>query len=223
MKKIILILLFSICTFAQREKPKYIFDKDNNLIKIEGLYVYNLSVKFPEYAMGYEKNKDSGLIYRFNVPKFNLYKFNFKNIKDTLQIICNRKFTDSSVFIIHYYHKDDNCSDYYDNNMTKSKIRDIKGIGLNNVKKNINLKNIIFIVLFEEGIILKNKPLDKNEYFFSDTNNYFKQNIFKDATLCGSNAIIHIDGNILVRNGEHRPDLMLAYLKPETWNSIFKE
>ena len=83
--------------------------------------------------------------------------------------------------------------------------------------------NVIFLCLFENKIILKNRPKSKSEYFFSDQNNFFKSNLFLHPTLCGSFGLIKPNGETLVRNGEYRPDSMYEHLKPEIWDLIFQQ
>lgn len=107
--------------------------------------------------------------------------------------------------------------------MTISITNQLKEAFYNNQKDSLKNKNIVLLIFFDNKIELKSSSTIDEEYFFTDTKNYLKRKIFKDTPLCGSNAIINTDRNILVRNGEYRPNLMLEYLKPETWNSIFKE
>jgi hypothetical protein len=142
-------------------------------------------------------------------------------LKNNLEIIINRKVPDSSIILLEYRYKDDLCTSAWDNNWTKSEIfqrKDFVSPYRNQLKK----KNIFYIVLFEEGIVLKNSPNRKSEYFYTDKNNYFRELLFTHPTLCGSFALIKPNGQILIRNGEYRADGMAEHLKPENWNLFFE-
>ncbi len=122
--------------------------------------------------------------------------FNYQEIKTQMEILINRKIPDSNTILIEYMYKDDLCTPRWDNKWTKVEIADRK-FYLDTYREDIELKNIIFIVLFEAGMTLKNNPRKKNEYFFMDNENYFRNKLFKSPTLCGSFALIKSSGQVL--------------------------
>ncbi len=83
--------------------------------------------------------------------------------------------------------------------------------------------NVIAFLLFENGISLlnfDNLPNEK-EFFYSDKEGFFKENLFKKSILCGSQCIIKPNGETVVRNGEYRIDNMAEHLKPKNWAILF--
>ena len=143
--------------------------------------------------------------------------------KNAIEKITNRTYSDSTFFLINFNYLDDPCSDWFSNEMNIEKINSRKNFN-NPIKRKLERNsNVIFLCLFENKIILKNRPKSKNEYFFSDQNDFFRNNLFLYPTLCGSFGLIKPNGEALVRNGEYRPDSMFEHLKPEIWNLIFQQ
>lgn len=162
---------------------------------------------------------------RYATLKNNLYQrgvFNHNTIIQQLQKITGKKIQDSLIIILEFYYKDDLCNLVWDNKWTKSDIKERKSFIIP-IKDYLASKNILFFSLFEDDIDLKNKPNDKNEFFYSDLNNFFRSELFIEPTLCGSHAIIKPNGEILIKNGENRADFMSGHLKPEIWNRFFNE
>ena len=162
------------------------------------------------------------MVHQINAPKYSTYKVDYTLIKTEIEKITNRTYTDSTIFLINFNYLDDNCSDWFSNNLSSEKINDRKTF-IEPLKKSIEYKsNIIYLAFFENGIVLKNKPESKREYFFSDQNNFFRKNLFINATVCGSFGLIKPDGQTLIRNGEYTPTEMFQHLKPEIWELIFQ-
>ncbi len=155
-------------------------------------------------------------------PLYSRYSLNYLPLLRNLERISGQQFEENSILIIGYVFKDDLCSSRSSNTWNKSRIRERKSF-LKPIRKSIfnEYENVVYIYLFEEGLTLKNKPNSPDEYFFQDNNNFFRNLIFKDPTLCGSYALIKPNGQALVRNGEYRPDWLVSLLHPEYWNSIF--
>ncbi|OBX22471.1 MULTISPECIES: hypothetical protein [Bizionia] len=115
--------------------------------------------------------------------------FNYNEIKTQLETVINRKIPTNDILLIKYYYKDDLYAPQWDNKWTRSELHRLKDYRkplLPKLKEN----NITYIALFEEGIILKNKPDNENEYFFTDQGNYFRKQFFTMPALCGSYANI---------------------------------
>ena len=222
MKKVLLFLMFfTVSLSAQTSKAKYWLDPDGKEIKDK--YIVNLSELYPDNSTAFRKTADSGVVYQFNAPKYSTYKVDYKVIKTEIEKITNRTYSDSTFFLINFNYLDDPCSDWFSNEMNIEKINSRKNFN-NPIKRKLERNsNVIFLCLFENKIILKNRPKSKSEYFFSDQNNFFKSNLFLHPTVCGSFGLIKPNGETLVRNGEYRPDSMYEHLKPEIWELIFQQ
>lgn len=218
MKKafIILLLITFTSTFSQ---AKFWLTPEGKKIKNKNMS--EVSKKFPDFSMGFRKTKDSGLVYQYNIPTYEKYLVKYNYIKNEIKDVTNQKFSDSTIYIIYYHFKDDKCSSFFTNYMTKDRIKDNKTAS-DFYKYNIEtIKNVKYLILFENGITLKNDLNSKNEYYFIDKNNFFRNNLFKKPTLCGSFCVIKPNGQTLVRNGEYRADWIANHLNPEIWNQIF--
>lgn len=86
-----------------------------------------------------------------------------------------------------------------------------------------NNKNIKIISFYENGISLHNDPESEEEYFYNDSHSFFRLNLFKNPTLCGSYGIIKPNGQTLIRNGEYDLISVNKHLKPRIWNRFFKQ
>ena len=123
-------------------------------------------------------------------------------------------------FVFVFY--DDYCSDWHSNNMTKKLINILKKNIYYN-KKKIEKNNVVFICLFENSIILQNEKQNSKEYFFNDSSNFFRENLFLNSTFCGSFGIIKPNGQTLIRNGEYDILSMSEHLKPKIWELFFSD
>lgn len=216
-----LLIFFTVSLSAQNNNTEHYLDPDGREISKEEKYF--LSDKYPDNSLAFRKTKDSGMVYQYNAPKYSTYKVDYTIIKTEIEKITNKTYTDSTIFLINFNYLDDTCSDWFSNNLSSEKINDRKTF-IELLKKGIEYKsNVIYLAFFENGIVLKNKPESKREYFFSDRNNFFRKNLFINATVCGSFGLIKPNGQTLIRNGEYRPDSMNEHLKPEIWNLIFQQ
>lgn len=146
--------------------------------------------------------------------------FDYNLVKSELEKIIPFTIDSNSVIIIKYYFKDDLCSPKFDNHWSSREINRRKSFN-RKYKKQVNSKGATVITLFELGMTLNNRPKSKREYYFLDKNNFFRNNIFKYPTLCGSYAAVKPNGQTLVRNGEYRLDDFSRYLEKEKWSVYF--
>ncbi len=214
-------MFFTVSLSAQTSKAKYWLDPEGKEVKDK--FMANLAKIYPDNAMAFRKTSDSGTVYQYNSPRYSTYKVDYKIIKTEIEKIINKTYSDSTIFLIRFNYLDDNCSDWNSNEMNIEKINSRKNFD-DSLKRKIERKsNVIYLCLFENRIILKNRPKSKNEYFFSDKNNFFRNNLFLNPTVCGSFGLIKPNGETLIRNGEYRPDSMYEHLKPEIWDLIFQQ
>jgi len=217
----LIICFFSLNTFCQNRTTKYTLDANGKNVRLTKRIYEN--EKYPDNSWGFRIEKDSGMIHQHNVPKYSTYKLDYNYFKGIIEKHSNNKYSDSTIFLIKYYYLNDNCSDSFSNEMTNELINDNK-ILTDFHKVNIeNESNIIFLVFFENGIKLNNKVNSKNEYYFTDEKNIFRNNIFVNPTLCGSFGLIKPNGETLIRNGEYRADWIVNHLDTKIWNTIFQQ
>ena len=221
MKKItLLLLLITLSITAQTSKVKYWLDPEGKEVK--NRFIMDLVKKYPDNSMTYRKTTDSGMVYQFNSPKYSTYKVDYKIIKTEIEKITNKTYSDSTIFILNFNYLDDNCSTCFSNNMTIDQINFLKKY-FNQHKTEIEKKgNIKIISFFEKGISIYSDSKNKDEYFYNDSNSFFRINLFKNPTLCGSYGLIKPNGQTIIRNGEY--DIMSIYkhLKDRIWNKFFR-
>lgn len=220
MKKIFLLLIaIPFLTIGQKAETKFVLDSLGN--KSDH---YTLRVKNPGKTFEFRIAKDTGMVHQMTLPKFETFEADYKLLKNEIEKITSQKYTDSTLFLIDFNYFNDNGSSYMSNNFDKELYNDRK-FYFNSLKKQVEKKhkNLVFIMLFQNGIKLYNniniKP--EKEYFFNDKTNFFKKNLFLKSALCGSMCLIDSKGNILLKNGEYTINEMADHLKPEIWNKIF--
>lgn len=176
-----------------------------------------------EFARWDHFSKDSSRVAKLSHPIGEIMVIKYDELKNHLTDITHKQFSDSTVFLIEFYFKDDYCTGDLSNKWGKSRINDRKFF-LDDIKRNIKRKNdtVVYLVFFEKGIKLANK-INEDEYFYSDSSNFLKEKIFKNPTLCGSFSLTKPNGNTFIRNGEFRADWMVEFLKEENWSLVFKE
>ncbi|HLT53482.1 MAG TPA: hypothetical protein VKZ97_06315 [Flavobacteriaceae bacterium] len=152
-------------------------------------------------------------LYLTGIYDYNEIKLHLKNSGITIE--------KDAILLLQYKFKDDLCTNYWDNNWKHKEIIELKK-HTTSIQKKLKKDNIYYIIFFEDGIELHNSPKNKNEYYFSDSKNYFRKLLFTSPTLCGSFALIKPNGETLIRNGEYRADFMAQHLKPVNWEIFFK-
>ncbi len=212
----------SLSSFSQNKGANHWLDQNGDFVEKNNRM--SLYKSFPDNSVGFRKTIDSGMVYQYNSPKYSTYKVDYEIIKKEIEKITNKTFNDSTIFLLNFNYFNDNCSDWFSNNMTKSLIYNRKE-SLNSIKKQLEKKyiNVVFLSFFDVSIKLKNSVNSKREYFYSDSNSFFRLNLFTHPTVCGSFGLIKPNGETLIRNGEYRPDSMADHLDNEIWNSIFQQ
>ena len=147
---------------------------------------------------------------------------NYHNIKIELEKIINRSIPKNKILIISYHFKDDLCDSTAKNKWYRIKINNVKR-QINKHLKELDRNDIFFIALFENGMRIKTKKKSKNETFFIDRKDFFKNIIFSQPSLCGATASITSNGEILVINGEGSIYKTIKSLNADNWNKYFPE
>ncbi|WP_396150627.1 hypothetical protein [Flavobacterium sp.] len=231
--KILIFFFLSLNLFSQnidktpnRDKydlkniKKHYFDIDGVEISEE---IYNKKFRERGVSAWEYIKKDSGYIHRLHEKRYDFFQLDYKKFLNKIEILTKKKLSDSSIILIEYIYRDDLCSsnstNYYDRaEINKKKVFTNKY----REKLNQNFKNILYFVIFEEGINLKNSNT-KNEYYYTDKNNELKLSFFKNNSLCGSFMIVNTDSKAFILNGEFNAESMMLFLEPNNWKSIFYE
>lgn len=220
MKYYIIIFLFYFIPFNSFSQKTNYFDSNKNLITKESFLKKVRSKEQPKSSWKYKS--DNAINYILNSNRYSNRIINYSGIKTHLTKTTSRPTNDSTIILIEYRYKNDLCSkSSKDNKWDKIEIGQRKYF-LKPFKKEFDKKNILFLVLFEEGIKLKNRQNARKEYFYKDKNNFFRKLIFKNPSTCGSYAVMKPNGQILIRNGEYRVDMMIEHLKDENWSMFFQ-
>jgi len=219
MKSLFSILLFITCVSTANAQENRYADENGNALNNEDYYE-KWRNKDLSYSTWLHVDEKGITHHTLKQDLFLKGVFNYQEIKTQMEILISRKVPDSNTILIEYRYKDDLCTPRWDNKWTKAEIADRK-FYLDTYREDLEQKNITFIVLFEAGMTLKNNPRKKNEYFFMDSENYFRNKLFKSPTLCGSFALIKPNGQVLIRNGEYRADVMAELLNNEIWVHFF--
>lgn len=205
---------FSCSTFRSYQKTSLYLDQDDNPISEEEYDEMDDKSKWLFISEEGEKVK------KIAGPKYEMFYTNYASFQRKIENITGKNFSENSIFLIEYTYKNDLCFTDDPNNWKRSEVRQRKDF-FEPIIKNLKEEypNLFFLKIYEEGIKFPFVGSPEKEYFFTDTGNFLRNSIFKNPAYCGSYALLKPDGNILVRNGEHRPDWMAQNL--EKWDSIF--
>lgn len=220
---ILFLILFSGCSSSNKvSKDRAYYDETGTLTTEE-----DFMQKWREKERGHARwdvIEDGQRKMSLSSPLFSSYLTEYRPLLRNLERITGQSFAENSVIVLAYEYADDLCSSTSSNTWNKRKVGKRKSF-LQPIRSEVlgASKNVIYLHLFEEGIELKNDPGNNDEYFFVDKNNFFRNNIFRDPSLCGSFALIKSNGQVLVRNGEYRADWLLPLLQPQNWNAFFPE
>lgn len=219
MKQIVVVIIISILSFPTFSQDKIYLDTTGQEINWEK-YRAKWGADSLNSTWSYFKNDTQ----YFQLSK-NLYLkglFDYNQIRNKLEVITPHKIPLNWSIVIEYRYKDDLCTNNRDNIWDSTEITDRK-MFLNDIQELLNENEIYFIVLFEEGIKLKNRKSFKSEYFFNDPDNFFKNKLQLTPTLCGTFIAINPKGETLIRNGEYRADQMADHLLPVNWSQFFHD
>ncbi|WP_223032824.1 hypothetical protein [Hanstruepera marina] len=219
-----LIVLFIVCFYFQSGLAQHSIKLD-----VDGTKLTNAEFRkkwtneqLNLYAWQY-KGEDGNNYIELRKGLFETSVQDFDSIRSLFKKIYNVKIPKKHVILLEYRFKDDMCTtESRDNKWTKSEL-DYKVAFANGTRSELKSEGVTYITLFENDIILESHSNKKGEYFFNDIDNFFRNNLFKTPSLCGSYALIKPNGETLVRNGEYNAEFMAEHLKSEIWNRFFNK
>ena len=226
MKNIILVLLvqFTLLAYAQNKHKTLWIDENGKAISNEEFLI---KIRKPNnfYNSWKYSNKDTAQVTRLYTKKYETCKVDTEVFQNYFSSITNKKYSKNTTFLIEYRYLDDYCegepTNYWTYNRMNMSTKFTSRIKIDIEKK---IQNLVYLIFFEEGFkFYKPRKNNEHEYYFADKSNFLRNSIFKSPSICGSFMLIKPNGETLIRNGEHRADYMLEYLKPEVWISIFGE
>jgi hypothetical protein len=156
-----------------------------------------------KYTFSFRKTVDSGYVYIRNVDAYLKMKVNHAIVRENMEQITNQKFSDTATFIIDYNYYDDDCGWYSTNNVSRSLIkeRESRFYSFNkDAIQKLDAPKIFY--LFDKKIKLDNKPENKKETFFIDSDDFFRNTFFRIPTKCGAKLLIKPNGDCYLINGE---------------------
>ena len=217
-KFVLLVLLVTSC--ATTKTSSYYLDENDKSISQED-FLNKWRNKETGLAR-WDSQNDTARIAKLSHPIIEQYVLDYGPFIDNLERMTGKTFSDSTTLVLEYVYMNDLCNSDRNNSWSKREIRKRKNF-LTPIKTKVEEQNdqLVFLHFFEEGIELANDPASPEEYFYTDTKNFLRNSIFKNPTLCGSYALVKPNGQVLVRNGESRPEWIAEYLKDEYWEVIF--
>ena len=213
------LLLITLIIISCGKKSLYFDEHGKQLTKTEFQEQYRDSLNGLAY---WEKENDTARIISLH-PEFKQYEVSYSSFLQKLQQMTGKEFDNNSVVIISYEYRDDLCAKRGNHFWSKRRIAEEKDF-TDDIKTNIGLMNkeLIYLVIFEQGIKLLNEPGSEDEYFFSDKGNFLRNSIFKNPTTCGSVALLRPPGEILVTHSEGRTDIVAQKFLPDNaWHQLF--
>lgn len=216
------ILLLSCSSSDRVPKTSAYVDEDGTAMKEAD---FQAKWKDPESGIArWDTVADGKRVAQFSGPRYQTYMLSYPAFRRNMEETTGKDFDANTIFLIEYRYRNDQCSSRHTNDWNRSVIRQRKQF-LAPQKKQLEEEyaNLRFFHFFEEGIALSNDPDSEQEYFFEDRENFLRQAIFKNPSLCGSFAIVKPNGEVLIYNGESRPDRMARHLEETSWQLFFKE
>lgn len=137
------------------------------------------------------------------IPRKQNLVVSYPEIYKALKEITKTTLQGNPLVIIHYNFYNDLCSPATGyNNWDTLRIRRNKRFSDNLIRRlETEYPNVIALHFFEPGIEIEPSQILK-QYFYIDKTRYFRKNLFKSPSSCGSIAIIKPGGRTIIFNGE---------------------
>ena len=201
---------------------QYFIDRDGKEIG-EQEFLAKWHAENPAYSAIKYIAKDSGMVMKLSHETYKTYQVAYKPLHKYMEAMMGRKLSNNSIFLLDFTFKNDYCTSSPPNEWSKSRLNHRFGY-INSNRKIIEkeFENLVYSKLFEKGIELPMFSDKQKEVLFIDHSGFFRQNFFRNPTLCGSYALIKPNGEMLIRNGEYGITGIAEHLKPENWNLFFR-
>ncbi len=199
--------IFSISTSGQTDNDIFyneitFFLTENGSPLTQAEFEEILKNNAAKYHRWDQMENDSIRIARL-IPRKEEIKVSYPDFFEAIEGITNTSLPGNPVMVIFYDYLDDICSPASAFNQWGTlRIRREKRFS-DNLKRRIeqDYPNVIAYHLFEPGIYIEPSQVLK-QYFFIDKNQYFRQNLFRTQSTCGSIAIIKPGGKTVIYHGE---------------------
>lgn len=142
------------------------------------------------------------------------YETTLKNIEKKLDTV----FTKNAIIVLDFWYHNDICSSKRDDNWPSSELREVKNFDkfdfkiVRDVLKKHNQDFYVFYI-FEKGSKVKKKKSDYFKSFVEDSDNFFRENYFKEQAMCGSKLIITPSGTLLYNGEANTGSLLEKFIK----------
>lgn len=222
LKKLFLFALaipfLGIAQSSNDQESTYLDTKGNKVNSQEFRAAWNNSARW-DYI-----DKEGNRVNTLHDTVYLMFEIKYDEFREKLENLTNQEIPSNATILIEYVFANDLCSSITPNNSwTTARISKRKRFMNRHLKELKRDDNYFVVFLFQSEIKLDTNPNNDSEYFFSDRNNYLRNNYFIKPTLCGAFAALKPNGELLIRNGENRIDLFAQYLKDENWNKFFPE
>ncbi|MCU7617320.1 hypothetical protein NZ698_08925 [Chryseobacterium sp. PBS4-4] len=122
-------------------------------------------------------------------------------------------FTENAIIVLDFWYYNDICSISRDDNWPSTELRSVKEFNESKLGKIRELlhkhkQELYVFYIFEKNSKVKKGKKDYFKSFVEDSDNFFRENYFKEQAMCGSNLIITPSGTLLY-NGESSIDYLL--------------
>lgn len=125
----------------------------------------------------------------------------------------NTKFTKNAIVVLDFWYYNDICSEIRDDKWPATELREIKEfneVHFKEIRKRLlsNNQKLYVFYIFEKNSKVTKRDTEYFNSFIEDSDNFFRENYFKEQAMCGSKLIITPSGTLLY-NGEANTESLL--------------
>lgn len=199
----LLILFLSQFSFAQDEIRIYI-DENKNQVS-ENLFQNTWRDKEKDlYRWDFITDKTRNCTLKTGRHEYP--EVNYDSLSKTIATKFNTTISKNAILVIKFRYKNDLCTSIYNNDWDNIKINrrlDFDEDSISEFKSKLKNQELKVFYVFENGINLKiNLKKEKYSNILLDSDNFFRNNFFKNQAMCGSVLLITPTGTLLY-NGEY--------------------
>lgn len=202
--KFFLNILFLVLPFLMYSQEKISYDESGKAITEAEFQKKWRDKNLNLYRWDYmENNKRICTLKKEQIQYPDLeYSMTIKLLEKKLDTV----FSKNAIVVLDYRYYNDICSIDRDDTWLSSELREIKEFDELRLEKNKkrlkkNNQELYVFYVFEKNSIVKKKNKDYFKSFVLDSDDFFRENYFKEKAMCGSTLIITPSGSLLY-NGE---------------------